>query len=459
MPIKSPWLEQLRRTRPKDVLTKNIAVDVAVVGGGIAGLSTAYFLLKDTQKSVALIEAGMVAHGATGHNAGQVVAGFERPFRELVTQFGLEEAGKAVAAIEGTWQLLEEMMERAQLQTPVSFCSGYLGYTTKQQVMDLVENASWREKAKLAPEPLLIAEEEGLIEAIPHVYHHLFSKVPRKDIISLLETSDKEYVAAQIGRRACMNSARFTEELAGFLLHTYPERFSLFEDTPVDTVDLAARQAVLETKGGHTIKAKRVVLCTNGFEYIHIRNHGVDIDTKFHHSVQGTVGYMVGYLDPIDRPPTANAYFEKENQLKPFEPYFYLTRRPFELEDKLTHNLVCAGGPEFDLEDLAGYDSRHEMPETALKDLDAFLKRGYAFAPQDKIEYRYQWHGLMGYTPNRIRLVGAEPCNPTLMYNLGCNGIGIIPSIFGGHRIAQIIGGKKVKPLIFDPRDMRCMIA
>jgi glycine/D-amino acid oxidase-like deaminating enzyme len=59
----------------------------------------------------------------------------------------------------------------------------------------------------------------------------------------------------------------------------------------------------------------------------------------------------------------------------------------------------------------------------------------------------------MGYTPNRIRLIGEEPKNPVLMYNLGCNGVGILPSIFGGRRIARIVAGERLGKSIFDPKD------
>jgi hypothetical protein len=64
----------------------------------------------------------------------------------------------------------------------------------------------------------------------------------------------------------------------------------------------------------------------------------------------------------------------------------------------------------------------------------------------------------MGYTPNGIRCVGAEPCNPVLLYNLGCNGVGILPSVYGSYRIAEIIQGKELAPSIFDPADVRCLL-
>ena len=57
----------------------------------------------------------------------------------------------------------------------------------------------------------------------------------------------------------------------------------------------------------------------------------------------------------------------------------------------------------------------------------------------------------MAYTDNKIRLVGFEPRNPVLMYNLGCNGVGFLPSIAGGLRIARLHSGHTLQPSIFDP--------
>jgi glycine/D-amino acid oxidase-like deaminating enzyme len=63
------------------------------------------------------------------------------------------------------------------------------------------------------------------------------------------------------------------------------------------------------------------------------------------------------------------------------------------------------------------------------------------------------WHGLMGYTKSRVRLIGFEPANPVLMYNLGCNGVGFLPSIFGGFRVANLLSAADTDPMIFDPQD------
>jgi glycine/D-amino acid oxidase-like deaminating enzyme len=85
----SPWLHQLNKERKIALLKSDLETDVAIVGGGIAGISTAFFLLRNTDKKVVLLEGGQLGHGATGHNGGHITANFERPFSEMVKDSGL----------------------------------------------------------------------------------------------------------------------------------------------------------------------------------------------------------------------------------------------------------------------------------------------------------------------------------------------------------------------------------
>ena len=64
-----------------------VEVDVAVVGGGIAGL-TAALLLKRARVRVAVIEAGRVGTGVTGHTTGKVSALHRLVYGELRRSFG-----------------------------------------------------------------------------------------------------------------------------------------------------------------------------------------------------------------------------------------------------------------------------------------------------------------------------------------------------------------------------------
>ncbi len=182
-----------------------------------------------------------------------------------------------------------------------------------------------------------------------------------------------------------------------------------------------------------------------------INENNLELDAQFHHEIEGVVGYMSAYLEKMNKPPFAASYFTREQEDNK-DVYFYVSRRQYDLDGTDIHNLVSVGGPEMTLEDRKKYMRDYEYPEEAKMKIDEFVKSTYDTNPNKKIDYQFTWHGLMGYTKNMIRLIGAEPRNPVLMYNLGCNGIGILPSIFGGKRIADLVAGRKVLPMIFDPR-------
>lgn len=451
----SPWLHQLQRTRPVQTLTADRTVDVAIVGAGIAGISTAYFVLKYTKLNVLLIEGDKVAHGATGHNAGQIVSYFERQVSDLVEEFGLAHTAQAQYAIDSTWSLLDEIYIDTDISTPFEQFTGYAGCQDIHEVLLHLQNAKFCRESNITVEPMVIAEGAAILSQIPNEYADLYSIAPHEHILKRLQTNDKAYIALISARKGCMNSALFCEDLLSFMQKKYANRLSLVEESPMDTLVLQSDSAEIKIKE-KTVHAKKVVLCTNGFEKFTILNKGSDdINTKFHHLVRGTVGYMAAYIESQTRPATAVSYLPKRSETgnDSFDdhPYFYLTRRTFTLESK-THSLICIGGPETKMDDTNNYKKEHPYPDEAQAAIDEFLHTTYAHAPKEKIDYEYKWHGLMGYTPNGVRCIGPEPQNPVLLYNLGCNGIGILPSIYGGKKISRFLAGEKLEPSIFDPK-------
>lgn len=449
---KSPWIHQLDQDRKPIVLNKDIDTDITIVGAGIAGISTAFFILKYTNQRVVVIDQGKLAHGATGHNAGQVVARFERPLSEIEKEFGFDKTRDALIDLHSTWLLIEEMYSDAGLDIVFSRTNGRIGYSTFMQVINALKDSEIEIRSGLTRGEFLISETAPFVSDIPKVFEKLYKIVPQNEILDKMETKDKRFNALYTDQAACMNSALFCQEIVTFLLKKYSGRFDLFENTRINKVVLKKNHALLDASK-HTVNASKVILCTNGFENFEIFNDGgLAIDKKFHHLVNGTVGYMSGYLEKLNKEPIAIAYLdEKYDQSRLDDYYLYLTRRPHEYGDK-KHNLVCMGGPEISIDDRAEYLRDYNYPEVIQNDIDNAMRREYDPDPNHKIDYEFTWHGLMGYTPNRIRIIGEEPKNRVLLYNLGCNGIGIIPSVLGGRRISKIIAGERVKPSIFDPR-------
>lgn len=63
--------------------------DVVIVGGGITGITTAYFLTQAGMK-VALLEANKILNGTTGYTTAKVTAQHDLIYHEMIEHFGLE---------------------------------------------------------------------------------------------------------------------------------------------------------------------------------------------------------------------------------------------------------------------------------------------------------------------------------------------------------------------------------
>ncbi len=446
---RSPWLHELRYDRVRRKIEIDVNTDIAIIGGGIAGIASAFFILKYTTQSVVLLERFKLAHGATGHNAGQITSYFEKGFANLVKEFGLAKAAKGQKAIEDAWQLFDEIYTDAGLDIPMSRFIGHAGLSSHEQIIANLENNRLRREAGLSTETIRISSVTNRATNTLDVYHGLYTLVSPEEIRNILETKVDDFIATLSYQKGCVNSALFTEEVAQYLQRLYPERFTLYEHANIRKLVLKHDYALLDG-GDHEVRAKRVVLCTNGFEHIRILNEtGLDIDAKYHHLISGKIGYMSGYLEKLDKEPTAISYFT-DPSASPDNSYFYLTRRGYEYEKGIVHNLISVGGLDMPIEETAPYSFEDDFPDEMEEKIDQFVRRVYDVEPNKNIEYLFTWHGLMGYTKNGVRLIGPEPKNPVLLYNLGCNGIGILPSLHGGRVIARHLAGETVAEAIFD---------
>jgi glycine/D-amino acid oxidase-like deaminating enzyme len=445
----SPWLEQLKKERPQFRLEKDHSCDIVVIGAGIAGVSTTYQILKNTSSSVLLIDAGRIAHGASGRNAGQVVNCSERSFSSITEEFGVDMAIKAHLSIESAWGILDDMLSDCGLQTPLYKCVGYTGLTTLEDVIEGLNEQYAYVQSGLKAEPMLLSLHANLLKNIPAHLQSLITEVPHSTLLHALCTEDPQFIAASSSPIGCINSSLLCEELVAWMVKHFPDRLTVAEHAPVTDVILLEDHAKIHT-ANIAITSKKVVLCTNGFENFTIEDLSGDaINPSFHRNVAGRIAYMTGYLDAGTQDAAALSYNISEDLEN--TPYYYLTRRPYEHTEHGKKTLLCIGGPERDLPNDAEFDPNAEPPESIVEDIERIGRDVYHTPPSHDI-HTFVWQGLMGHTPNRIRRIGAEPRNPVLLYNLGCNGVGILGSIYGGKRIAELVQGIHLPPSIFDPK-------
>ncbi|HWB59694.1 MAG TPA: FAD-dependent oxidoreductase, partial [Chthoniobacteraceae bacterium] len=87
----TPYWADTSRIKSFPALSRNVSVDVAVIGGGITGITTAY-LLKKAGAAVALIEREHMVALDTGHTTAHITYVTDLCISELVKNFGRDHA-------------------------------------------------------------------------------------------------------------------------------------------------------------------------------------------------------------------------------------------------------------------------------------------------------------------------------------------------------------------------------
>jgi gamma-glutamylputrescine oxidase len=111
-------------------LNDAVTADVAIVGGGLAGLSAA-IELAERGIQVVLLEAGQVSGGASGRNGGQALAGLACDQASIEAQLGLDEAKRIWAMSLEAIQLIRQ--RSAQFSIDCEWQSGYLSLATSER--------------------------------------------------------------------------------------------------------------------------------------------------------------------------------------------------------------------------------------------------------------------------------------------------------------------------------------
>src|SRR6185312_7040030 len=108
------WLDRSSKTDKR-------TYDAVIVGAGVSGLSTAYWLQKeDPSLKIAIIEKQRLAFGASGRNAGFITGGSVEHFNRMITKHGLETATEI-------WRFAQENM-RLLKQEIIQDEGGKLGF-------------------------------------------------------------------------------------------------------------------------------------------------------------------------------------------------------------------------------------------------------------------------------------------------------------------------------------------
>jgi glycine/D-amino acid oxidase-like deaminating enzyme len=97
------WLQQVGIPEPTDQLDGDAQADYCIVGGGLTGLWTAYYLsIAEPDAKIVVLEREFAGFGASGRNAGWLTAEFAGKFDTFAARGGRDSVGRLVTEMNNT---------------------------------------------------------------------------------------------------------------------------------------------------------------------------------------------------------------------------------------------------------------------------------------------------------------------------------------------------------------------
>lgn len=380
---------------------------VVVVGGGIAGISTALHLAR-AQVPVLVLEAGVVAGRASGRNDGQVLLGLGEHYNRIVGQFGVERARLLWGFIQDNHHGMNMELERCGPAPAFHQGGGLRLAETPHEMLELEESASLLAAERIAHR-ILSARE--LTDCLPVTGFHGALELPGEAVVQPV---------AMV--RALAGAAR----VAGARIH---------EGVPVASVQDKGSHHLLSLKDGRTISADVVVHCTSTLAR--------ELDAT---------GFLMRQVFPFRGQILATGVLP-DRIIGPFRGRAMSSNFCYEYFREHGDRFVLGGmrwsvpGEELGVLD----DNTSHQGVTA--NLLGYVDRH--FPTLAGVGFPYVWTGIMAGTSDGLPLVGAMPGTSGVFLLQAFNGYGLSFAYLGGKLVAeQVIHGRAEHPAasLFAPR-------
>ena len=126
-----------------------LEVDVAVVGGGITGI-TAAVLLKRAGTSVALIESRRIVHGASGYTTAKITSGHGTSYTKIRRAFGADGARTYAEANETALERIAQFVDEDRIDCDFERRTNYVYAQSEEEVAQLRQETEVQRQAGLA---------------------------------------------------------------------------------------------------------------------------------------------------------------------------------------------------------------------------------------------------------------------------------------------------------------------
>lgn len=176
------------------VLPHDLSVDVAILGGGITGIATAY-LLKQQGATVAVIEARRIVKSVTGNTTAKITSLHGLIYDQFIADFGLEKARLYGEAQELAKEKIASLVEQLSIDCDFRRTSAFTFTTSEQELAQITREVDAASRlglpASFTESTSLPFEVRAAIKFDNQAQFH-----PRKYLLALADTipGDGSYV-------------------------------------------------------------------------------------------------------------------------------------------------------------------------------------------------------------------------------------------------------------------------
>ena len=394
----SSWYDEIPQPIKFDKLKRNISsselLDVAIVGGGIAGLSTAYLLSKSGKK-VILFEDGYIGSGETGRTTAHITHALDDRYYNLEKLHGKEGAHIAAESHTAAINMLEAIVNEEKIDCDFEKLDGFLfldSTDTKESLDDELE-ATHRAGIKST-------------EIISKVSNLSFDTGP-----CLLFPNQAQF-----------HPLKYLKGLSEAIL-SYGGKIY----TATHVKDILPPNKI-KTSDGYTAFAKNIVIATNA--------PIIDKVSKIYEKQQAYRTYVIGARIKKDKVPHA-LYWDTGNQNSEntVAPYHYVRiQRNGEYDSN--YDLLIVGGEDH----LTGNITDDRDLQQRYTNLESWTRNRF---PIEDIEFR--WSGQVLEPKDGIAFIGHNPSddeNKNVFIATGDSGNGITHGTIAGIILTDLILGK-----------------
>lgn len=369
-------------------LQSDTFTDILIVGGGIAGLTTAYCLSKSGRK-VVLLEDGYLGSGESGRTTAQITYALDDRYYDLEKYFGEEKARLAGQSHKQAIEWIHSVVSIEDIDCNFKRLDGYLFTHPSDKEKNLDKELEAIQKVGLAAE--MVAQVPGL-------------------------PSGKKLRAIRFPQQGQFHIMKYLKGLAEAVVTMGGE---IYTNTHAESIDKSGAKA-----NGFTVKANHIVVATNTPVNDRVTMHTKQWPYRTYVITAKIAKGILPYAMWWDTGNMDAKWVAK--------PYHYVRLEP--LNDNF--DLLISGGEDHK---TGQADEEHITEEQRYENLISWTKEHFPYFT----DIAYKWSGQVMEPVDCLAFIGKNPGDDNIYIITGDSGNGMTHGTLGGLIVNDIITGKK----------------